>query len=167
MEAVVAEPQDGRPPRVFEGHSLSSQGALVIRCGDQATWNWARPILSALPWRGNAGAALYRVTSPADRPRFRTYKVWVNSPGIEGNLRFAQEALVRQNPGFRRDGPWGLRIARCLSSQPTGAHLEIEVDEDLVPELERLGYRASLGIAVAEFSKRGKRDPRDAQPDNR
>lgn len=151
IEAIADEPADA-PPRQFEG-VVSEAESISIRCSDESTFKWARQFLSSFPRRGEQGRTSYRVSSPRDRPPFRVFKVWVPIPGFERSRNRVPHLLGKQNPGLNATG---LRVrGNPFGILKTGFHLNMEVDESLLPELERLGLRPKLGLARATFRPHG------------
>ena len=156
ISAIADEQPRPATPRGFEGARRTDDG-LAIRCVDESSFLWARPILTNLR-RGEGGqASRYRVVSPRDRPPFQTFKIWAPVPGHEDQLGRLVSLLEAQNPGLRLAGPHrGLQVrGRSVHASTLGVHFYLEVDERLLPELERLNYRPLLGLSRATIIPRG------------
>jgi hypothetical protein len=152
MKATADEPPPPQPRR-FGGFVLSPE-SLAIRCLDETTFLWARPILAALN-RGGQANRRYQVSSPRDLPPFEVFKAWVSGLGVEDNLGGLVRSLMNTNPDLRRHGSRAIQIrGRPVSILPGRICLYMEVDARLVEVLEALNYEATAGLSTVSFKRK-------------
>lgn len=149
VNAIMQE-EVGSSPRRFDGFVVNP-GCLQVRCSDEATFNWCRPLLESMRYGGKPENERLNVSSPRDRPPVRAFKVWAPFGGLT-EPRQVIDLLRRQNPTLRGD-PLSLRTrGKLLDKLPNGSHLIIEVEEPLWSSLEELQYRPCLGVSRAVFT---------------
>ena len=157
MDAILTDPPGG-PPRRFEGvRHRKEEDILQIVCNDEATRDWARTVLSSLHHRGKPEAPLYRVTSPADLPPFKSFTTVVPTVGVEGSRKRARDLLVMQNPDLIPPG--SIRVPDTLAKSEAGTVLLIELDEPVAEAVKRRGLKLCFGMGKVTLTP-----ARTAQP---